>query len=98
LGILGSIPFVFFWCTLYASTFRFFRRSARSPGPEDKLLAGLIAGLSIFVLARLLLYYHAMNDEAFFIWVALAYASITNHRKMTRRPDGAQTDTGLPAC
>lgn len=79
LGLLGAVPLFLFWLILYATTFRSLRRSRRQSLFEDDVyLLGLSAGLSVFVFARLLFYFHSLADEAFIIWPVIFYIANGN--------------------
>jgi O-Antigen ligase len=75
LGLIGSIPFFLFWIILYSATFRSFRAMSFKRGDEHSIMVKFSLGFSIFVLARLILYFHGMAGEAFILWPAFAYAT-----------------------
>jgi len=76
LGVLGAVPFFLFWLILYARTVKsVVFLQTRYSSLSHFYLTVLSAGLSVFVLARLFLYFHSLADEAFIIWPVIFYTA-----------------------
>ncbi len=76
LGLTGTIPFFLFWAGLYAFVFRSITQLDRYHIDKDvSILLQLSSALSIFVIFRLLFYFHSIANASFIMWPALVYAT-----------------------